>query len=172
MRRVGPFLAALTLLAVLSAACSSSDAEPASPTTTATDADGESDPAPTTTLAADAADAADEPDAEAGLAADLEAVGVSTVELVTPEAGGGRRPLLEWEPVDEAVEYQVVLLTPSGDPYWGWITEETSVPVGGTPALDDGAAGPSVVAGMTWSVSAYGTDADLVGLSGHRSISP
>lgn len=100
------------------------------------------------------------------------AIGLAEIELLTPATGGGPRPLLAWHPVDGAVEYYVVVRTPSGNPYWAWRTVDTSVPFGGLPPLDENAAGPSVAEGMTWSVIAVDTDANVIGQSNHRPISP
>jgi hypothetical protein len=98
--------------------------------------------------------------------------GLETIELLTPTEGGGRRPILEWQPVAGAEAYNVVVLAPSGRVYWGWRTVETSVPVGGHPRLNESAAGPAISAGMTWSVTAVASDGSLIALSDQRPISP
>jgi hypothetical protein len=77
-------------------------------------------------------------------------------------AGGGAQPLLEWEPVSGAASYDVVLYDADGAPYWAWSGETTQVAVG------DGAADPTVTAGMTWSVTAY--DADGTPLAGATAL--
>lgn len=99
-------------------------------------------------------------------------LGLADIELVTPMSGGGSHPRLEWRPVPGAVRYHVFVLAPSGRVYWGWRTSDTSIPVGGLPQLSEGAAGPAVSAGMTWSVSAVDAEGRVIGLSGHRPISP
>jgi hypothetical protein len=58
--------------------------------------------------------------------------------------------------------YEVALDGPSGGIDWaGWATG-TSIPVGGEPLIDRAFSGPSVSAGMTWSVAAYDADGTLV----------
>lgn len=99
-------------------------------------------------------------------------LGLPVIEQHTPVSGGGTRPLLEWSGVDGAAHYYVAVLAPSGEPYWAWRTSETSVPVGGHPVLEDGAFGPEIAEGMTWSVSAVDGEGNLVGLSAMRPISP
>ena len=48
---------------------------------------------------------------------------IGQVDLTTPESGGGDRPLLTWEPVDNAVHYDVVL-------------RDADVPRGGPPRVN------------------------------------
>jgi hypothetical protein len=90
-------------------------------------------------------------------------VGLPSMVLLTPEEGVGERPDLAWETVDGATMYRVTVLGADGAFYWGWAGEETSVPLGGFPRLEDAAAGPRVVSGMTWTVVAL--DANLVPLA-------
>ncbi len=99
-------------------------------------------------------------------------LGLADIELTTPVSGGGRRPVLEWAPLADTAYYYVVVRAPSGGVYWGWRTNQTSVPVGGLPRLSEDAAGPAISAGMTWSVSAVDGQGRVIGLSGHRPISP
>jgi hypothetical protein len=87
-----------------------------------------------------------------------EELGLLPIELLTAAEGGGTRPLLEWSAVDGAARYYVVVLAPNGSTYWAWRSSDTSVPVGGLPQLDPGAAGPAVAPGMTWSVLATSDD--------------
>jgi hypothetical protein len=75
--------------------------------------------------------------------------------VVLTEPSDDPRPLLEWEPVEGAVEYSVTVSAPDGRPYWAWRTEGTSVHLGGDPRLDDDQSGPSTVSGMTVSVIAF-----------------
>jgi hypothetical protein len=90
-------------------------------------------------------------------------VGLASMVLLTPTEGVGERPDFAWEPVDGASAYKITVLAPDGSFYWGWLGPETSVPLGGFPKLIDGATGPRVVSGMTWTVVAL--DADLVPLA-------
>jgi hypothetical protein len=94
------------------------------------------------------------------------------VVLLTPTAGGGTRPLLEWQAVEGADEYGMYLYAPDDRIYWGWRDAATAVHVGGEPQLRDGAAGPRVTAGMSWVVVAYDADGLPVAVSELRPISP
>ncbi len=101
-----------------------------------------------------------------------EITGIPVVDLLTPEAGGGARPELAWEPVDQAFFYNVVVLDPSGGGYWGWEGTATAVHVGGEPVITAGLSGPSVIDGMSWQVSAYDSDQNLIALSHQQPIAP
>jgi hypothetical protein len=94
------------------------------------------------------------------------------MSVVTPEAGGGDRPDLEWAPVDGAVRYDVTVLAPDGSVYWGWSGSETSVPLGGFPRLVPEAAGPRIITGMSWTVVAVDADAFPLAIGGPRPLSP
>ena len=96
----------------------------------------------------------------------------SLIVLRTPTAGGGSRPLLEWDGVDGVDHYAVYLHAPDGRIYWSWSGRQTSVHVGGEPPLREGAPGPSVAAGMTWAVVAYDADLLPITTSEIRPISP
>lgn len=98
--------------------------------------------------------------------------GLDGITLLTPETGGGARPVLQWESVAGAASYRVVITAPDGRGYWSWQGDATSVPVGGHPALPDGAPGPRVSSGMSWSVAAFDQQARPVALSTMRPISP
>jgi hypothetical protein len=102
------------------------------------------------------------------IAADM---GLATMVILTPEEGVGERPDLAWEPVEGATMYRVTVLGPDGTLYWGWAGEETSVPLGGFPRLEDAASGPRVVSGMTWTVVALDGDLVPVAVGGPASLS-
>lgn len=121
--------------------------------------------APSTAATTSTTTAPDYPSAAAEL-------GLPEIEQLTATDGGGRRPVLEWVPVDGAAQYYVFVLSPSDAVYWGWETSEPSVPVGGEPQLDDDAPGPAISEGMTWSVSAADAEGAIIALSAHRPISP
>ncbi|MEX0826144.1 MAG: hypothetical protein WD184_05280 [Acidimicrobiia bacterium] len=125
----------------------------------------------TTAATTSTSTAGDEPGDEP--AANLPAVlGLQEITLLTATSGVGIRPILEWEAVDGAVGYEVALNAPGGSIYWaGWATG-TSIPVGGEPLIDPAFSGPSVSAGMTWSVAAYDASGYLVAVSAMRPISP
>jgi hypothetical protein len=101
-----------------------------------------------------------------------ELLDVPPIELLTAESGGGTRPELAWEPVDEAFFYNVVLLDPTGRGYWGWEGTATAVHVGGEPVIKEGLSGPSVIDGMSWQVAAYDSDLNLIALSRKQPIAP
>jgi hypothetical protein len=97
---------------------------------------------------------------------------IPAISLITPPVGGGTRPVLEWVAVEDADHYIVWVRTPTGKPYWSWLTSDTSVPVGGLPKLNEDAGGPSVVEGMTWSVIALDDEGTIIAASNHRPIAP
>lgn len=97
---------------------------------------------------------------------------VPVITQITPTEGGGFRPVLEWTAVEGASLYLVAVQAPDGRLYWAWRTEDTSVPVGGLPRLEEDAFGPAVSRGMTWSVIALDTDGAVVGASAVRPIAP
>lgn len=96
----------------------------------------------------------------------------ATIEPLTPVAGSGIRPLLEWSPVDGASHYMVVVYAPDGSPYWTWTGAATSVHVGGDPVLADDRPGPSVVDGMTWGIVALDDEIVPIASSDRRPIAP
>jgi hypothetical protein len=99
-------------------------------------------------------------------------LGLAEITQLTPVSGGGTRPILEWEPVEGALNYYVAVVDPGGGPYWAWRTGATAVPVGGEPRLDEGAFGPAISEGMAWSVTAVDADGALIAISAMRPISP
>ncbi len=97
---------------------------------------------------------------------------VEAIHLLTLESGGGHRPLLEWEAVETADYYIVTIFSPDGSPYWAWPTEDSSVPVGGLPRLEDHTEGPVIWEGCTWGVIGYDATGLPVAASERRPISP
>lgn len=100
------------------------------------------------------------------------AFGLDGLVLTTPVDGGGPRPVLAWEAPADARDYTVVLHTPDGRPYWAWRGEATEIPVGGLPRLRDEAAGPRVIDGMHWMVTAWDAEGHAVAISAPRPIAP
>jgi hypothetical protein len=94
------------------------------------------------------------------------------VVQLTPESGGGSRPLLDWEPVAGAEQYAVFVYTPSGEAYWAWWGPEDEVHVGGEPQLTEGAPGPAVTEGMSWAVLALDEAGLPLAVSPERSLAP
>lgn len=161
-----PLLSTLVLMLVFSACASGEDSvqEDGQPTTTTTTASGDdstgSTAAPTTTI---------DLSALPSIADDID---VPVIEQLTAISGGGSRPMLEWSALDGADRYFVFVNAAAGEIYWAWRTRDTSVPVGGFPQLDEGAAGPAVSEGMTWVVMALDAESNVVGISPRRPISP
>lgn len=135
------------------------------PTTTASTTTEPTTIAPATTIPTTTAPPTTFPSAAVGL-------GLATIEQLTETTGVGTRPVLRWAPVEGARRYHLFVLSPSDVVYWGWQTTDTSVPVGGLPALPEGAPGPAISEGMTWSVAAVDDDGHIIALSARRPISP
>jgi hypothetical protein len=99
-------------------------------------------------------------------------VGAEAVIPITPTEGVGSRPTLEWEPVDGAASYFLVVKDDSGAAYWAWSGSETSIPLGGADFPEDFGNGPTIGPGYTWSVSAYDGDGTFLAISGDHPVSP
>lgn len=96
---------------------------------------------------------------------------LGSIELTTDESGGGDRPVLSWEPVADAANYRVVVLDADGQPYWGWTTTETELVVGAV-ERPEGAPGPRIAEGMSWSVIADDADGIPIAVSARQPIAP
>jgi len=98
---------------------------------------------------------------------------IEHMNLLTPFAGGGRRPKLAWDPVLGAEYYAVVLFDQDEDPYWAWQGAEAAVYAGGLtePPPEDGE-GAIVTPCMTWIATAYDGDGVPIAAGGPRSLSP
>ena len=97
----------------------------------------------------------------------------ATVELTAPpEEGAGEVPTFGWEPVAGAAAYRLVVLDAEGRAVWAWEGPETSVALGGVPDRPEGAEGPVLTAGSTWTVAALGADGHVVAVSAARPASP
>lgn len=160
---------AIVMFCVLAgAACSSSTSTDSAPTDS-----GAVDSAP---AASDGAEGSSSDSASSAtsdsIAAEPLLIGAEPVTLLTPTEGGGPRPLMEWESVEGASEYLVVVLDGDGAPYWAWSGSATSVRLGGGELPDDHGSGPIVESGALWSVSAYDSEGNLLAISGQRSIAP
>ncbi len=94
------------------------------------------------------------------------------ITILTPPAGNGEHPLIEWTPVAEATEYLVVVSTADG-PYWSSWGAATAVFLGGTSvAPPAGASGARLHVPMTVQVFAYGPTGDPLGSSSSTPIAP
>lgn len=160
---------ALLLLVACSSADDGTPAVDSSPTTSTIQQSSEDGTATTTAASTTTTAASTTTVTYASIASDL---GVELIEQLTAVSGGGFRPILEWSAVAGANRYYVVVSGPSGNVYWGWRTEETSVPVGGIPRLDEDAIGPEVAEGMTWMVTALDAEGQIIAISARRPIGP
>jgi hypothetical protein len=152
--RIRVIAAAMAAAAVL-AACGGGSAPAAAPAAAPT--------APAAVPAAAPAGVATTIDRPAALA-DL-----ASVELREPGVtDAGPAPVFAWDAVDGAATYRLSVLGPDG-PRWAWEGDATSIRYGG---VEDGQAGPAIVAGSWWSVSAMDPSGELVAASVLRRVSP
>jgi len=99
--------------------------------------------------------------------------GIVEMENLMPESGVGIRPRLEWQAVDGAAYYDMVIFEADGTPYWSWRTEETGVYVAGIDEpLPEENEGPIIADGMSWQVVAYDSSQAPVGAGGPWPIGP
>jgi hypothetical protein len=92
---------------------------------------------------------------------------------LTPTEGAGAFPLFEWEAVDGAVTYVLLVFdTENGSAYWAWEGEATSIYLGGAEVPLEDASGPVLLRPMSWSVLAFDAEGALVGVSAVRAIAP
>jgi len=98
--------------------------------------------------------------------------GADPVIQLTPTEGVGLRPTFDWESVDGAGSYFLVVKDEASASYWAWEGSETSIPLGGAEFPEDQGNGPTIGPDFTWSVSAYDVDGTFLAISGDRPISP
>jgi hypothetical protein len=91
--------------------------------------------------------------------------------VLGPADEGGPHPTLEWEPVDGAATYWLVLRNASGEVYWAWTGADTQVRVGGgdRPELNQSAA---LYEPMTWVVAAVDESGSLLAFSDVGTVAP
>ncbi len=95
------------------------------------------------------------------------------VQLVAPEEqGAGETPTFEWEPVEGASTYRLVVLNAEGQATWAWEGAETSVPLGGVADRPEGSEGPVLTPGSSWSVAALDAEGHVLAASELRPVSP
>ena len=95
------------------------------------------------------------------------------VELVAPgEDDAGETPTFEWEPVEGASTYRLVVLNAQGQATWAWEGAETSVPLGGVADRPEGSEGPVLTPGSSWSVAALDAEGHVLAASELRPVSP
>lgn len=98
--------------------------------------------------------------------------GANPVIQITPTEGVGLRPTLDWEAIEGADTYFLVVKDEAGTAYWAWEGSGTSIPLGGAEFPDGYGNGPTIGPGYVWSVSAYAGDGTILAISGDRTISP
>lgn len=100
--------------------------------------------------------------------------GLPVITLVAPDtSGAGEVPAFEWEAVDGAARYRLVVLGGSGEPLWSWNGAETKVNLGGLPGeRPEGVSGPVIAADSTWSVVAFDAEGNALAVSNLRPVSP
>lgn len=100
--------------------------------------------------------------------------GLPALTLIAPETtGAGEVPAFEWEAVDGAARYRLVVLGGSGEPLWSWNGAETKVNLGGLPGeRPEGVSGPVIAADSTWSVVAFDAEGNALAASNLRPVSP
>lgn len=148
MRRLAPLLGLLLVLA----ACGDDDAGPGpDETTSPTGAATTSPDQPTSSTAA--------------------GLGLPTIGVLTPAAGNGERPLLEWDAVAGAARYAVTISTADGKAYWAWVGDDTSVYLGGGDGATD-TVGPVLSEPMTMTVLAFDAANTVIAASPPKPIAP
>jgi hypothetical protein len=159
--------AAVSIAVVLMAGCGGGDDAGSS-----TDATFSSSPADTT---ADAVPAGTTPAVESTSMPTVAAgviPGTATITLLTSGSGLGARPILQWDPVDRAVEYVVSVNAPSGGPLWTWNGSSTMVPFGGGPADDPDTTGAQLTGPATWFVAAIDDQGRVIATSATAELGP
>ncbi|HLO14675.1 MAG TPA: hypothetical protein VK206_07600 [Anaerolineales bacterium] len=103
----------------------------------------------------------------------ISAPGLANIKLLTGVQGAGGKPLFIWEAITDANRYQLIVFDEAGEPYWGWEGTKTQVYMGGMDAQPPAdSSGPSIDAGYTWVVVAYGSGGKVLAASEVRPISP
>ena len=98
--------------------------------------------------------------------------GTATITLLTSGSNLGARPILEWDPVDDAVAYVVSVNTPNGGPLWTWEGPANTVPFGGGPADDPDTTGAQLTGPATWFVAALDDQGRVIATSATAELRP
>jgi hypothetical protein len=98
-------------------------------------------------------------------------LGLAPIEVLTPAAGNGERPLLAWEAVPGAARYAVTVSTSDGRAYWAWVGVDTSVYLGGGDGATD-TAGPILSEPGTVTVLALDAANTVIAASPSMPIAP
>ncbi|KAA3641402.1 MAG: hypothetical protein DWP92_01220, partial [Armatimonadetes bacterium] len=97
--------------------------------------------------------------------------GLGTVTLNPTANDGGPHPMMSWEPAPEASSYWLVVHDASGQPYWAWTGSATEVRFGGGDRADLNQTA-ALHEPMSWSVTAFDADGNVVAFSETASIEP
>jgi hypothetical protein len=96
-----------------------------------------------------------------------------TMENIMPLQGVGLRPRFEWQTINGAAHYGIIILDPKGSPYWGWRGEKPWVYLGGIdeplPEINEG---PILIDGMSWRIVAYDANEVPIATGGPWAIAP
>lgn len=105
---------------------------------------------------------------------DLISPGLPAIELVAPATtGAGEVPTFEWNAVDGAVSYRLVIVDGGRNVLWAWTGPDTNVNLGGLPyERPEGEGGPVLTSGSSWSVVALDASGKPLATSSIRSVSP
>lgn len=100
--------------------------------------------------------------------------GLPAVELLAPGAtGAGEVPAFEWQAVEGAARYRLVVIDGNGEPLWAWNGAETKVNLGGLPGeRPEAESGPVITPGSIWSVAAFDAEGNALAISELRPVSP
>lgn len=90
--------------------------------------------------------------------------------LETNPTEAGPRPLLSWQPVNEAARYELTVLSSAGEPYWSWTGPESEIYLGGMENPE--AIGAWVFEELSWVVTARDVDGNTLALSDRVALQP
>lgn len=101
----------------------------------------------------------------------VDVLGVPEI-AVTTAGSVGAHPVLSWEGVDGATEYQLSIVLDDGTPLWAWSGPETSVALGGgSDALPDDTPGARLDGPAHWDVVAL-SDGTVIAASAPTAAAP
>ena len=101
------------------------------------------------------------------------ALNLKEIDLITAKSDVGLFPFFEWEPVESAIRYNLLLIDKEGRAYWAWEGSENSIYLGGyyeSPAHDS--SGPILYEKMSWYILAFDSNNQLIASSVRQEISP
>ncbi|MHB0915526.1 MAG: hypothetical protein ACYC4M_07585 [Thermoleophilia bacterium] len=100
--------------------------------------------------------------------------GLPGINLVSPDvSGAGEVPAFEWEAIEGADRYRLVVLDGGGAMLWAWNGADTRVNLGGVPdERPEQTPGPVITDGSQWSVVAFDAEGTPLAVSELRPVSP